>query len=84
MELKYIVLTIIKILISVPGVILVKNETNVPLLIGGHIDNKNNNITNETSYHTDYDIYDDDGYFNIKENSVSFINSGQINFYSRN
>lgn len=62
MELKYIVLTIIKILISVPGVLLVTSEVNGAALMGGHLDNKNNttlssNLTD--SYDLDFDLYDD-------------------------
>lgn len=67
MELKYMVLMIIKILISVPGVLLVKNET---ALMGGHLDN-NSNETN--AYQVDYDVYDQEEYLdssNNHENSV--------------
>lgn len=39
MELKYIVLTIIKIVISVPAVILVAPQTHGTALMGGHLDN---------------------------------------------
>lgn len=61
MELKYVVMTIIKILISVPAVLLLHSmEVNGAALMGGHYDNKNNtsstNLTN--SYLIDYDVYD--------------------------
>lgn len=65
MELKYIVLTIIKILISVPGVLLA--TTNGTALMGGHLDNKSQ--TNFTdSYNYNYEIYDETEY--NKENNV--------------
>lgn len=69
MELKYIVLTIIKILISVPGVLLITNQTYGAALMGGHLDNKSQ--TNFTdSYNIDYDIYDEPEYINNNENLV--------------
>lgn len=62
MELKYIVLTIIKILISVPGVLLVSTEVRNAALMGGHLDNKSNanlqtNLTD--SYNLDFENYDE-------------------------
>lgn len=55
MELKYVVMTIIKILISVPTVLLL-HGVDGSALMGGHYDNKNS--TNLT-YLIDYDVYDE-------------------------
>lgn len=39
MELKYIVMTLIKIIVSVPAVVLVAPQTHGAVLMGGHLDN---------------------------------------------
>ncbi|KAJ3635267.1 hypothetical protein MTP99_008187 [Tenebrio molitor] len=49
MELRYVVLTIVKILISVPAIVLQQSLlTDGAALMGGHLDNKNNSISNVT------------------------------------
>ncbi|RZC40578.1 titin, partial [Asbolus verrucosus] len=55
MELKYVVLTIIKILISVPGILLYQSIlTDGATLMGGHFDNKNSSVNSTDSEITDY------------------------------
>lgn len=56
MDLKYVVMIIIKILISVPTAMLIttKNVNGVALM-GGHLDNKNTSAP----LLTDYELYDD-------------------------
>lgn len=58
MELKYIVLTIIKIVISVPAIVFIVPHGNCAALMGGHIDNKNYNSTSSDSYEYDFDLND--------------------------
>ena len=60
MEVKYVVLLIIKILISIPTSVIADEENKVTLM-GGHLDNRNTNSTNmefesDNLYHNfDYD-----------------------------
>ncbi|CAH0548117.1 unnamed protein product [Brassicogethes aeneus] len=63
MELKYVIMTLIKILISVPTVLIVQNMVclegaNGAALMGGHFDNKNATQNVSSSYYLDYS-YDD-------------------------
>lgn len=59
MELKYVVMTIVKILISVPPAILITSQdTNGAALMGGHIDNKNSSISPVTVEKPAFDYYD--------------------------
>lgn len=52
-------MTIIKILISVPTVLLVNtNEINGAALMGGHLDNKSNGTAEGNPQVADYDFYD--------------------------
>lgn len=79
MELKYIVMTIIKILISVPTILLVSsNEINGAVLMGGHLDNKSNVTTEGNPPVADYDFYDSQepsGNLTVSETTVSCIDS---------
>lgn len=56
MELKYVVMTIVKILISVPPAILITTTKDVhsAALMGGHLDNKN-----ATAQFEEYELYDE-------------------------
>lgn len=58
MDLKYVVLTIIKILISVPTIMLVSSAETGAVLMGGHIDNKSSSTSMNSSLMMDYDLYD--------------------------
>ncbi|KAJ8965770.1 hypothetical protein NQ314_003911 [Rhamnusium bicolor] len=59
MELRYVLITLLKILISTPTVLLVYHLPGIhsAALMGGHLDNKNNS-TNVTDTYYEYDILD--------------------------
>lgn len=64
MELKYVVMTIVKILISVPPAMLITSkDANSAALMGGHLDNKNISVapTNEdkSMFEDYYEVYGD-------------------------
>lgn len=56
MELKYIVLTIIKIIISVPTVVLILPGTEGAALMGGHLDNKDSPTNPSLEYEYYFDL----------------------------
>lgn len=64
MELKYVVMTIVKILISVPpGMLITSKDANGAALMGGHLDNKNFShlapISDDKPLYEDYEFYDE-------------------------
>ncbi|KAF5305851.1 hypothetical protein FQR65_LT07590 [Abscondita terminalis] len=60
MELKYIVMTIIKILISVPCILMVR-DVNAASLIGGHFNNNNSSLpTPEGNFNNSNSTYDEE------------------------
>lgn len=70
-------MTIIKILISVPTILLIgNNEVNGAALMGGHLDNKNNESTPSL---TDYDFYDNREITGNNTVSEAVLNDDVIN-----
>ncbi|XP_018567619.1 uncharacterized protein LOC108908169 [Anoplophora glabripennis] len=60
MELRYVLTTLLKILISTPNVLLLYsiNEAYSAALMGGHLDNKSNSTLNVTDTYYEYDLSD--------------------------
>ncbi|KAJ8949986.1 hypothetical protein NQ318_002395 [Aromia moschata] len=60
MELRYVLITLLKILISTPTVLLLYDfpGSEGAALMGGHLDNKKSNVTNVTDNYYEYDLVD--------------------------
>lgn len=60
MELRYVLVTLLKILISTPNLLLLYNVNEVygAALMGGHLDNKNNSSMNISDAYYEYDLSD--------------------------
>lgn len=75
------VMTIIKILISVPtAMLLASKDVSGAALMGGHLDNKNS-TTIDKSLLTDYELYDDQelgGNFTVSYKISTFFSTKQM------
>lgn len=78
MELRYVLITILKILISTPNVLLLYNINEVysAALMGGHLDNKSNSSMNISDAYYEYDISDSE---ELQEKDVSKCKMSKIN-----